>query len=259
MAYGTLVLWQIKISHYNEKARWALDYKRVPHRRRAPFPLFGTLPTAWVLTRGTTFPVLQLDGRAIGDSTRIIAALEERYPEPPLYPADPAERDRALALEDFFDEELAPHVRRLAWYETMQDPRAFVAAALPGSGPLVQRALRVGNPVSAAVVRLRYGISEDTARTARERIVAAMHRLEAEIGPGGYLAGDRFSVADLAAAALFTPLVRPPERPHLPRGELVPPLQRFCDELAEMPGSDWILDMYRRHRGTSAEIVAGRA
>jgi glutathione S-transferase len=111
MAAGTPVLWQIKISHYNEKARWALDYKSVPHRRRSPLPLFGTLPTAWVLTRGTTFPILRLDGRSIGDSTRIIAALEERFPEPPLYPADRAERDRALALEDFFDEQLAPYVR----------------------------------------------------------------------------------------------------------------------------------------------------
>jgi hypothetical protein len=24
--------------HYNEKVRWALDYKRVPHRRVAPMP-----------------------------------------------------------------------------------------------------------------------------------------------------------------------------------------------------------------------------
>jgi glutathione S-transferase len=254
MADRTPVLWHIKVSHYNEKARWALDYKRVAHRRRAPFPLFGSLPTAWVLTRGITFPVLRLDGEAIGDSTAIIAALEERFPEPPLFPADPAERDRALALEDFFDEDLAPHVRRLVWYEEMKDPRAFIAGAVPDAGPLARRALRVGAPVSAAVVRRRYGISPETAREARERILAAMQRLESEIGPGGYMVGDRFSVADLTAAALFTPVVRPPERPYLPRGEFVPSLQRFCDELAQMPGSDWILDMYRRHRGTSAEI-----
>ena len=32
------VLWHLKVSHYNEKARWALDYKRVPHVRRALMP-----------------------------------------------------------------------------------------------------------------------------------------------------------------------------------------------------------------------------
>ena len=57
--------------------------------------------------------MLVLDGEAIGDSTRIIEALERRYPEPPLYPADPEERRRALEIEDFFDEELGPHVRLL--------------------------------------------------------------------------------------------------------------------------------------------------
>src|SRR5438128_853440 len=32
------VLWHLKVSHYNEKARWALDYKGIPHRRRAAIP-----------------------------------------------------------------------------------------------------------------------------------------------------------------------------------------------------------------------------
>ena len=32
------------------------------------------------------------------------------------YPADPAERARALELEDFFDEQLAPAVRTFGWY-----------------------------------------------------------------------------------------------------------------------------------------------
>ena len=31
-------LWQIEISHFSEKARWALAYKGVEHRRRAPLP-----------------------------------------------------------------------------------------------------------------------------------------------------------------------------------------------------------------------------
>ena len=35
----TPVLYHIEVSHYNEKARWALDYKGVPHRRKAPMPI----------------------------------------------------------------------------------------------------------------------------------------------------------------------------------------------------------------------------
>ena len=43
-----------------------------------------------------------------------------------------------------------------------------------------------------------------------------MDRLEAELDGGDHLVGDAFSVADLTAAALFTPLIRPPERPFMP-------------------------------------------
>jgi hypothetical protein len=49
--------------------------------------------------------------RAIADSTRIIAALEEHYPEPPLYPVDTVTRQRAHALEDDLDETLGPALR----------------------------------------------------------------------------------------------------------------------------------------------------
>jgi glutathione S-transferase len=61
------------------------------------------------LTGESTFPVLVLGGEAIGDSTRIIETLERRRPEPPLYPADLTQRQRALELEDFFDEELGAY------------------------------------------------------------------------------------------------------------------------------------------------------
>src|SRR3954465_8142040 len=92
-------LWHLDISHYNEKARWALDYKRVPHVRRA-VPPGVHFALALGMTRRMTLPIVTFDGHAVGDSTAIIAELERRFPEPPLYPADPEERARALALEE---------------------------------------------------------------------------------------------------------------------------------------------------------------
>src|ERR1700741_375571 len=92
------VLWHIPLSHFNEKVRWALDYKRIAHQRRVLGPNY--LFRAWRATGQGALPILWLDGRAIHDSTRIIAALEEHYPEPALYPKDAAARERALAIED---------------------------------------------------------------------------------------------------------------------------------------------------------------
>jgi glutathione S-transferase len=84
------------------------------------------MAVALALTRGRayTFPVLELDGVRIADSTAIIAAIEQRYPEPPLYPDDFADRQRALALEEWFDENVGPYTRRLAFRELTTTRRA---------------------------------------------------------------------------------------------------------------------------------------
>src|SRR5215213_3711179 len=98
-------LWHLPTSHFSEKVRWALDFKQVPHTRRTPL-LVPHFLVARALTRGTTttFPVLELPGATVGDSTAILAELERRYPDPPLYPADAAQRARVLEIEDWFDE-----------------------------------------------------------------------------------------------------------------------------------------------------------
>ena len=103
------VLWQYNFSNFNEKVRWALDFKRIAHVRRSLLP--GG-PRAMLFSLRGTLPVLELDGERIVDSTRIIEALERRYPERPLYDADADERQRALELEDFFDEEVGHELRR---------------------------------------------------------------------------------------------------------------------------------------------------
>ena len=251
-----VILWHIEASHYNEKVRWALDYKQIPHERRVPMPgLHGF--KALALTRGgqRRLPVIEIDGRRVGDSTAIIAALERYRPEPALYPADETERARALELEDFFDERLAPEIRRLVWHHTIDDPDAVVAAVMPNAPDSRKRLLRALGPVARRSVRLDYRVSEQSAAQARERVIAAMDRLESELLPSGFLVGDRFSVADLTAASLFTPLLAPPQRQYLP-ASIAPVLLPLREELSARPGGQWIFEMFVRYRGRSAEIPA---
>jgi glutathione S-transferase len=47
-------------------------------------------------------PVVDFDGEVVHDSPRIIARLEELYPEPPLYPRDPARRAELDVLVEWF-------------------------------------------------------------------------------------------------------------------------------------------------------------
>jgi glutathione S-transferase len=244
-----VTLWHVPVSHYSEKVRWALDRKRVPHRRRAL--LNGVHPlVALVLTRGAhaTVPVLALDGRAIGDSTAILAALEARFPDPPLLPADPAERERALALEDWFDEHAGAYVRRLVYHDLIADPDALDEAArelMPWVTPAT------AGVAAAAMVRgldVRFGVrSVERARTAEEKVLVALDRLEAELDGRAFLCGGALSVADVAAAALLYPLVLPPEGPWHP--EHVPPRWRErMDAVRDRRGVRWVAETYARWR-----------
>jgi glutathione S-transferase len=257
----TVVLWHIELSHYSEKARWALDYKSIAYELRVPMPgLHGA--RALALTRGKQrrLPVMELEGRRIGDSTAIIAALEAYQPEPALYPADPAQKARALELEDFFDEQLAPQMRRLVWYHTLQDTDAVADSLFGDRAPGRARLLRATAPMVRPFVRRDYDVSEQSAESAYGEVLAAMDRIEAELQPSGYLVGDRFSVADLSAAALFTPLIAPPHRPYMP-ATFPAALQPLRDELTARRGGRWIHEMYERHRrldGT-ASAAAGSA
>jgi glutathione S-transferase len=258
MAEKTPVLYHIEISHYNEKARWALDYKHVPHVRKAPPPLMHTF-WALAMTRKPTFPVLRISGRAIGDSTRIIEELERRYPDPPLYPAEPEERRHALELEEHFDEELGPYLRRWLFYEAIEnlETAEFVNGALGGAPASVKATMRATAPVAKRLIKLRYRIDPGSADAAREKTEAAMDRLEQEIGESGYLVGDSFTVADLTAAALFFPFVRPPEAPHRFDAALPPRFAELQEEMSSRRGYQWVEEIYRKHRGTSAAIGDG--
>jgi glutathione S-transferase len=245
-------LWQLDISHYSEKVRWALEYKEIDHSRRSALP--GThIPIALFLTRGSqpTVPILTIDGQAIGDSTAILSALEARYPDPPLYPIDAEQRARAVELEEYFDEELGPHTRLLPFYELIQEPDVFAevaAAAVPGP-------LGKAKPVVGAYARvytsLRWGAnSSEDADRAREGIVAALDKLEAELdkGNGEFLVGERLSIADITAASLFYPLVVPPEGPLPPELPRPPALDRFRASLSDRRGYQWVEETFRRHR-----------
>jgi glutathione S-transferase len=248
-----VVLWHIRFSNFNEKARWALDYKRVPHARRACDSGLHP-PVALALTRGEhrTFPLLQIDGRTIGDSSAIIAELEGRFPEPPLYPADPDQRKHALELEDFFDESYGHEVRRVAFWSLLADDDAGALTMRELAGRLPDPVLRAMLPATRAWLFRYYGISEQSAQRAREKMEAGFERIEAERAGGDYLVGDRFSVADLTAAALVAPLLMPPEFPWRPRAGLHPAMARLQQELGRHPAAEWVRSTYARHRRATA-------
>jgi glutathione S-transferase len=250
----TPLLWHIPLSHFSEKVRWALDYKGIAHRRRVLGPDY--LIQVWRATGQGKLPVLWLDGQAIADSTRIIVALEERYPEPPLYPQDAAARERALALEDDLDETLGPALRASLMTPLFRhDPDIALRVLTTGMGGEAYRALQPLRRIFPTFYRFRHKITERNLQRDRSIVVGALDRIEQAREGRPYIFGEVFTVADLTAAALLGVLLQPPEMQYPLRVELPSYLEDYRATLLRHPAAQWAAGIYRLHRGRSAEVA----
>jgi glutathione S-transferase len=119
----TAVLYFMSISHPSQAARKMLDLKGVEYESVDVLPLNQRIHLRLAGFRGGTVPALKLDGQRIQGSRRIARRLDERWPEPPLLPADPALRERVEEAERWGDEQLQPIPRRLFRYGVACNPQ----------------------------------------------------------------------------------------------------------------------------------------
>ena len=98
-----ITLHQFEFSHFNDKARWALTWKGLEHKRISYLP-GPHMPAIRRLSGQNQTPVLSLDDEVIAGSASIIDRLEQLHPEPALYPQDPQQRKAALDWQQRYDE-----------------------------------------------------------------------------------------------------------------------------------------------------------
>lgn len=247
-------LWQFRFSIYPEKARWALDYKAVPHVRRS------VLPGPHVLQLMPRFgqkamPVLCHQGHVLKESASVLEYLERTYPNPPLFPQDPEQRARALEIQKWFDDQVGPAVRRAAFFEWLPHTE-YAACRLAHGLPRWQQKLYVAMfPGIRAVMMRDMRINATGAEAGRALAAEALDFVAHRSAKTGYLVGDRFSVADLTAAALLQATCFPPEFP-VPVPEPRPEgWKHWAERWESHPGCDYVRRIYRDHRGTSMAIA----
>ncbi len=245
---SSVELFQFRFSPYNEKARWALDLKRVPHRRTTLLP-GPHIPKVRAMTGQNATPVLRIDNETVFGSTRIVTRLDELDPANRLTPDNMAERETVNAIVQRFDEDLTPRMRRAVLDANLSNLDYF-ARVFSGDRPAWQRFFyRLALPLARGLVRKGNGITGPAA--VEDGIAAgteAFDLVARAAAQTGYLVGDRFTLADLTAASSLASLIDPPhpdmDRP-LPRP---PKLEALRARYRDHPGAAWVLEMYRKHR-----------
>lgn len=120
-------------------------------------------------------PALSDGDFCLADSTAIVTYLEAKHPEPPLLPAEPKARGRAV------------------WFEEVND-----TVLVPGGAPIV---------VNRFLRPKIFGAEgdEDAAKAAEQAILKPLDYIEGELGEDGWLDGD-FSIGDVSVASTIKTL-----------------------------------------------------
>jgi glutathione S-transferase len=231
-----LELIELYPSPWSERARWALEWKRVPYARRVYQPLAGEEELRRT-TGLSTVPVLLADGEVVGDSDAALDWLEEHHPSPALVPEDARLRAQVHAWEIAATETLGPAARLVMigrWKARGMQPFADHFAA-----------------------KYRWSPAEE-ARTAR-LLGALVADLAGAVAASPHLVGDGFTRADLTVACMVAGVIGiPPDGLFAVDESMRAMFGLLPDEdPAVAPLRAWRDGIYRRHRGRRVTPATG--
>lgn len=248
-AEATLIT--IPFSHYCEKARWALDLAGVAYREEGHVPALHMRATFGAGGKRTV-PVLVTRDGVLDDSTAIVEYADRVATETgKLFPAGEAARAEVATLEERFDIELGPHIRRVLYFHLLPD-RALTLSLMRHATPAWERGLlNIAFPVLRAVMRRKMRIDAPSAERSLTKVRRVFDDVAARLADGRrYLVGDHLTAADVTFAALIVPVTRPPEYPvPIPSADQLPDAaRRLVEELAATPAGVFATRLYREHR-----------
>jgi glutathione S-transferase len=249
----------IPISHFCEKARWALDRAEVDYVERPHLQLLHIL-AARLAGGGRTVPVFVTDGgEVLAESADILRWADTRVgPERRLYPEANLGAE-AAALEASLDRGLGPDGRLWLYHETLpvvHELRRWALAGVPRWERLVFRSSR---PVVAIAIRRYLGVDAASSAAALDRIDRVFDDVADRLSDGRrFLLGERFTAADLTFAALSAPMLLPDRYGSpLPPPEAMPDaLAREVRRLRAHPAGAFADRLYREERGRTAWAAA---
>ena len=162
------------VSPYVRKLLVCLQLKGIPYRIDPIVPFMGNDEFSR-LSPLRRIPVYIDDQVTLCDSSVICQYLEERHPQPALYPSGLVERAQARWFEEYADTRMGEVLIWKLFYQLAIMPRIW---GEPTQQEVVDRALQVELP-------------------------QILDYLEPQLPPAGYLFGDTLGIADISLASML--------------------------------------------------------
>jgi glutathione S-transferase len=249
------VLITIPISHYCEKARWALDRAGLRYSERRHVQGIHRV-VARRAGGGNTVPVLVAGSEVLSESEQILAWADRRVPEQQrLFAADPAERESELALCRRFDERLGPRGRRLMYAHMLRQRRLALQFNNQGVPRWEARVVRWGWPAITRLISRVLAITPGIEVEDAAAVTAELDHVAQLLADGRpYLLGERFGAADLTFGALAASVLVPPQYGvTLPQPEaMAPATAALVRGFREHPAGRFAMQLFARHRAPAS-------
>jgi glutathione S-transferase len=234
----------IPISHFCEKARWALELAGLRYREEPHLQVIHWAYT-WRAGRGWTAPVLVTPTGPLRESAEIVRFADARaglglHREP-----------LAAELEAGFDRGLGPDARTWMYHRLLGHDRLLYEYGTPGVPRWERAGMPVVLPLVKALIARRTDADDAHASSARERVRRVFDEVAARLDDGRpYLCGEAFSAADLAFAALSAAVLVPPRYgvPLPQPDELPEPYAGEVRAMREHPAGRFALRLYDQER-----------
>jgi glutathione S-transferase len=161
-----------------------------------------------------TVPALAANGDRVSTNHRIARFLDERHPDPPLFPADPEQRSRVEEAERWANDELQMVARRILLPVALRDPSEASQAAGEGRlGHLLYRQEAARRLIIPMIGRLVFNVGSATEQEMMAGLPAMLDRIDGWIDEG-VLGGPQLNAADfMVAPSLALILYRPDVMP----------------------------------------------
>ncbi len=238
------------ISHYCEKARWALDWYGIDYREEFwPIGLHVKMIRQLGVPKSSV-PILMLGDEILQGSQEILDWANRVNPDAARSLEDSAHDAEIREIEQRADDLIGVEVRRLLYAQTLTQHPDVLLELLYGN--LEERVRKVGHnlwpKIQTAMIQT-LDAAPEAAEDSRSRLNRELDWIDSRLSDGRrHLVGDRFTRADIAVASLLSPFAELSRQRMYSQVEVPPEIEAEFSRLKDRPSLQWVAKTYRDFR-----------